>query len=496
MNTQNRWSDAEADAFIDRYAQRGFNTDMALRVYTSRLLGADTRLVQHGGGNTSVKTVQPDLLGAETAVLCVKGSGWDLQAIEPAGLPALRMQSLLSLRGLRQMRDEDMVNAQRCALLDSTAPTPSVETLLHAWIPEKFIDHTHANAILALTDQPQGADLCRELFGARVAVAPYCMPGFALAHQAADTYAMHPGTEGLVLLKHGLFTWGATAQEAYERMIALVQLAEDRLRAADKKSSRGRPRGQKLAAAGVAPVVRGALMRASGLKWSLAARTNGVVRAYVDHPQLARFSQVGVATPDHVIRTKPWPMILDLADVAPHTWREAADAALVAYTERYRAYFDQGAAAATEKKVALDPFPRVVLAPGLGVFGVGASAKDAAIAADIAETTIEVVSAAERMDRFESISALDIFEMEYWSLEQAKLGKAAPKPLAGAVVAVTGGAGAIGAAIARAFAASGAEVAVLDLDLAGADAVAKSVKGFAVACDVTDPASVHQAFAA
>ena len=207
------WVDDDARRHIERYAQAGVNADIALRVYTSRLLGRDPALVLHGGGNTSVKTQVKDPLGRLTDVLCVKGSGWDMADIEPAGLPAVRLAPILELRGL----PEDMVNVQRCNLLDSSAPNPSVETLLHAFLPHKFIDHTHAIAVLAVSDQPDGGALCQELYGKRMGRVPYIMPGFLLAKKAAEVFEADPTVEGLILEKHGIFTFGDSAREAYER---------------------------------------------------------------------------------------------------------------------------------------------------------------------------------------------------------------------------------------------------------------------------------------
>ena len=229
---ENRWSEADAAEFVRRYAGQGVAEDLALRVYSSRLLGADPRLVQHGGGNTSLKTTARDVLGAEVPVLCVKGSGWDLGDIEPAGLPAVRLEPLLALRRLETLSDEAMVDAQRGALMSSAAPNPSVETLLHAWVAPRYVDHTHANAVLALSDQPDGEAICRDLYGPRMALVPYRMPGFQLAKLAAEVFEAHPRAEGMILLKHGVFTWGETAREAYERMIAVVTAAEQRLSAA------------------------------------------------------------------------------------------------------------------------------------------------------------------------------------------------------------------------------------------------------------------------
>src|SRR5580704_18262774 len=196
---QSGWTDRDADAAVDRYKDLG--RDVALRVYTTRLLGQDPRLVLHGGGNTSVKTIVSDLNGEETEVLCVKGSGWDMGTIEPAGLPAVRLKPLSKLRAREKLTDEEMVRLQRANLIDPAAPNPSVEALLHAFIPHKFVDHTHSTAVLALTDQPDGEALCREVYGPRVGYVPYIMPGFRLAKAAAQVFEADPSVEGLILVK-------------------------------------------------------------------------------------------------------------------------------------------------------------------------------------------------------------------------------------------------------------------------------------------------------
>ena len=497
---KNLWSDAEARAAVRQYAKQGVNEDLALRVYTTRLLGGEPRLVQHGGGNTSVKTAVEDRTGETVEVLCVKGSGWDMGTIEPPGLPAVRLKPLLKLAGLKSLSDADMVNFQRINLLDAAAPNPSVETLLHAFLPQTFIDHTHANAVLALVDRPDGQELAREVYGGRAAVVPYIMPGFALAKACKRVFEKERPAEGLVLDKHGIFSFGATAEEAYARMIALVTLAEKRLK-------RGRPVQAKLPGklaqpAEIAPVLRGALAspidRNEG-RWArfvLEHRAGGRVMEFAGGRDLARYARAGVATPDHVIRTKPWPLILPAPEAGKAAeFAVAARKAVERYQIDYRAYFQRHNASAEPKKKPLDTMPRVVLVPGLGLWGLGASAKDARVAADIAETWISVVLDAEAGGRFQSIPEADIFDMEYWSLEQAKLGKQAEKPLQRQVAAVTGGAGTIGRAIGAALKREGAEVALLDLDEAKAREAAKAIGALGLACDVTDRGSVDRAFA-
>ena len=496
---ENRWSDSDAKACIDRFVANTVNEDVALRVYSSRLLGNEPRLVLHGGGNTSVKTTVPDMLGEAVEVLCVKGSGWDLGDIEPPGLPAVRLGPIRGLAALSALSDEDMVNAQRINLLDASAPNPSVETLLHAFLPHKFVDHTHANAVLALSDQRGGDETCRGLYGARMGYVPYIMPGFALAKKAKEVYEADPGVEGLILFKHGIFTFGETARQAYERMIEMVTLAEERI--ARRRSRAIVPAGIPPAiapAAQVAPILRGLCAMKAGDDWRrlvMDFRAGDAIRRFVDGAELARYSQQGTVTPDHVIRTKAKPLIVPPPCAgALDDFRDGAAKALAAYVEGYHAYFARNNATRPTPKIELDPMPRAILVPGLGAFGLGESAKAARIAADLIETNIEVIADAEAMGAYEAIPESDIFDMEYWSLEQAKLGKAAEKPLQRQVAVVTGGASGIGAAVARAFAAAGAEVVVVDRDGAQAAKVAGAVKGLALACDVTDADAVARTF--
>ncbi|HUE63281.1 MAG TPA: bifunctional aldolase/short-chain dehydrogenase [Rhizomicrobium sp.] len=500
---QSNWSDADAKDFVSRYAIKGVNEDLALRTYTTRLLGSDPRLVLHGGGNTSVKTTVKDMLGEDLQVICIKGSGWDMGNIEPQGLPAVKLEPLRKLRKLDRLSDEDMVNYQRINLLDSSSPNPSVETLLHAFLPHKFIDHVHSTAVLALVDQPDGEAVAREVFGDKVAYVPYTIPGFALAKSVAEVFDKNPGVEGLVLLQHGIFTVGDSARQAYDRMIHFVTLAEERL---------GRQRKQRVQAMlpaniatlpEIAPILRGAValnknpMAGTAKRQILNFRTGPAILSYVNGAELARYSQQGVVTPDHTIRTKNWPVLVPAPEVGKlEEWSKAVHAAVETYVAHYHKYFARNNEKSPQKKTELDPLPRVILVPGVGMFGVGASAKDAAIAADIAENTVAVITDAEAIGEFKPITEYDMFEVEYWSLEQAKLGKSSEKSLARQVAVITGGGSGIGAATARAMAKEGAEVAILDRDLEAARAVAKKIggKALAVECDVTSPGSVRAAF--
>ena len=499
---QTKWNDRDSEETVTRY--RNLGRDVALRVYTTRLLGQDPRLVLHGGGNTSVKTDVRDLNGDHVEVLCVKGSGWDMGSIEPAGLPAVRLAPLLKLRGREALTDEEMVRLQRANLIDPGAPNPSVETLLHAFIPHKFIDHTHSTAVLALTDQPDGEALCREVYGDRVGYVPYLMPGFGLAKAAAQTFDADPAVEGLILVKHGIFSFGADAREAYERMIALASLAEQRLAKSRKSQSYAALPARPATLAEVAPVIRGACSlqdsRIDGAwkRFILDFRGSEAVLDFVNGAEVARYGQAGVVTPDHNIRIKNKSLVVAApVDGELAGFRNSVRDAVAAYGETYKDYFGRNNTRVGGIKTMLDPMPRVVLVPGVGLFGLGRSKKDARVAADLAEAAIATIADAEAVGRFEPLPEADLFDVEYWSLEQAKLGSAKELPLAGQVAVITGAAGAIGFATAKAFAAAGAEVALLDLDEAAAQAKAKAIGGAArgIRCDVTDASSVKDAFA-
>jgi rhamnose utilization protein RhaD (predicted bifunctional aldolase and dehydrogenase)/NAD(P)-dependent dehydrogenase (short-subunit alcohol dehydrogenase family) len=500
---KSRWSDAEAKEFVTRYAGQGVSGDLALRTYTTRLLGSDPRLVLHGGGNTSVKTRAKDQLGEDVDVLCVKGSGWDMGNIEPQGLPSVRLHELRRLRRLNTLSDEDMVNFQRINLLDSTAPNPSVETLLHAFLPHKFIDHTHSTAVLALTDQPDGEALARDLYRTRVAYVPYFIPGFTLAKAVADVFDANPKVEGLILPRHGIFTFAEDAKTAYERMIEFVTLAEERLKQNRKKLKPAALPKHVASVAEIAPILRGATalerdaMAGTVKRQILCFRASPAILDYVNGAELARYSQQGVVTPDHTIRTKNWPLIVPAPDAHKlDAWAKDVHEAVEAFVARYHGYFARNNARMEPKKKELDPLPRVILVPGVGLFGIGATAKDAAIAADIAENTVEVIADAEAIGEYRCISEADMFDVEYWSLEQAKLGKSNEKKLSRQVCVITGGGSGIGAATAKAMAAEGAEIAILDRDHDMAVRAAKAVHkhALAIGCDVTDPASVRAAF--
>jgi rhamnose utilization protein RhaD (predicted bifunctional aldolase and dehydrogenase)/NAD(P)-dependent dehydrogenase (short-subunit alcohol dehydrogenase family) len=499
---QSRWNDTDAARAVETYANAGVSRELALRTYTTRLLGSDPLLVLHGGGNTSVKTEMADLLGETHEVLCVKGSGWDMGAIEPPGLPAVKLAPLRKLRQLETLSDEDMVNFQRVNLLDAGAPNPSVETLLHAFLPHKFVDHTHAAAVLSLVDQPNGAELVAEVYDGTMRLVPYVIPGFSLAKLAADVYEAKPDVEGLILHKHGIFTFGADAREAYERMIAHVSRAEARLAKGRRNvfAFAALPRVA-ASAAEVAPILRGAVAvqpaQAGGepTRFILDFRTGADIRNYVDGADLADYAQRGVVTPDHIIRTKNLPLIVPAPEAGrPDDFATAVREAVAAYVAGYDATFARQNAPSADRTADASHTGAV---PGVGL-SASAPRPRMRIAADLAENTIRVITDAEAIGRYEPLGETDLFDLEYWSLEQAKLKGAVAKAFTGQVAVVTGAGSGIGLATARALAAEGAAVAVLDVDGAAAAAAARQVGGLGnalgLACDVTDRAQVRTAY--
>jgi rhamnulose-1-phosphate aldolase/alcohol dehydrogenase len=513
---QSRWSDRDAAEFVERLAPK-WGEEMALRVYTSRLIGRDPDLVMHGGGNTSLKGSVTTLVGDTVEALFVKGSGWDLDAIEPPGLPAVDLSHLRRLRALASLSDEEMVNQLRTHLFDAGAPNPSVETLLHAFLPHKFIDHTHADVALVVTNQPlaENEALAREAFGPKWTVVPYVMPGFALAKLAAECFERDAKVEGLVLLNHGLFTFADDARTAYERMIAGVDRAErfvSKQRKAAATTTVGV--GADLARAAqtatrLAPILRAALAEPTAdgdrpwRRWILEHRATEATLAALARPDAAELATRGPLTPDHVIRTKG--PHLFLGGDLPLDDDEKLKAKLHHEVERYRreydAYVDATKGRAAGPVTKLDGTPRVVLVPGAGIFSVGRTKADARIAADIADHTVVAKALANDVGRYTALAEGDLFDMEYWVLEQAKLGKAKEPALAGQIALVTGACGAIGFGIAKQLVAAGAHVVLTDVDQTRLDGAVQQLdpkkKGLAagLVMDVTDEASVAAGFA-
>jgi len=415
---KSRWNDEDAARYVEAALEAGQSEALGLRIYTSRIIGSDPDLVLHGGGNTSVKVTSAD----GEAFMHIKGSGWDLDTIEAPGLPAVRLTPLLEARNGPKLSDPDMVALLRASLIEADAPNPSVEALLHAFLPFAFVDHTHATAILALADQPDMRETIRRVYGERLAYVPYVMPGFDLSIVADRIYRDHPGCEGLWLENHGLFTFANDARASYELMIKFVTMAEEELARKGVALSDPQPsdgaEDAALTARLEAALTRDGSPFARGV--FLDYRSTAAIREHAGKENVEAICLRGTVTPDHVIRIKPWPMIITAgADEA------AIDAALAAYADRYRAYFTRNAARTDEPKQMLDVYPRVVLVRGKGMYALGASAKAAGIGGDLCEQATRAINAAEAYGRFTPIGEADLFDMEYWSLEQAKLKVAA-----------------------------------------------------------------------
>jgi rhamnose utilization protein RhaD (predicted bifunctional aldolase and dehydrogenase)/NAD(P)-dependent dehydrogenase (short-subunit alcohol dehydrogenase family) len=498
---KSRWSDSEFRSVVDGYVGAGVGRDLATRVYTTRLLGGDPQLVLHGGGNTSVKTVVWEADGAEVPVLCVKGSGWDMATIEPAGLPAVRLAELAALANFDALTDMEMVRQQRRLLMDPSAPNPSVEAILHALIPARHVDHTHANAIVALSDQPNGEALVREVFPDAVVV-PYVMPGFDLAKACAKALAAKPGATSMILMKHGIFTWSDDPRESYEAMIGLVDRAERRLMKGRPRPFTPAPHSANLASpAEIMPILRGRLARPTAVegrpkRMVLTFRTSPALLDLCDAANAADLVSRGNATPDHILHVKRTGVALPAPEAGKlDAFAARLDSALADYVAGYKAYFERNNARVGGDRVMLDPLPRVFYVAGLGIFAAGASAKGAKVVADIAEATVDVITKAEGLHGFNALPETDLFDVEYWSLEQAKLSKQTEKPLSGQVAVVTGGASGLGLAVVKALRDEGAEVAILDISADGVAAAARATGAIGLSCDVTDAQAVDHAVA-
>jgi rhamnose utilization protein RhaD (predicted bifunctional aldolase and dehydrogenase)/NAD(P)-dependent dehydrogenase (short-subunit alcohol dehydrogenase family) len=470
----------------------------ALRTYTSRLLGAESALVLHGGGNTSAKETIHDTSGRTIDVLYIKGSGWDLATIEPAGIPPTRLAPLLALRNRETLSDEEMVNELRLALLDASAPTPSVEALLHAFLPAKFIDHTHADAILAIADQDDGENICRSIYGRELVWVPYVMPGFELAKLCAAAFESakkkgDPATV-IVLERHGVFTYGDTAQASYEKMIEVVTRAEDFIAKKRPPVLREPPAHLENAESILLPTLRGALARLANEAPErgpiLTLRRTEDVLHFLERKDLEELVQRGCATPDHVIRTKPHALLMDDLDFAnPEKLTTQIEAAITTFARAYDAYFTEMVAKKSPRKK-LDPWPRVFLIRGVGIVTAGKILRDAEIAADIYEHTIRIIEDAEAVGKYSPVSRDHLFDVEYWSLEQAKIKKVVESALAGKIAIVTGAASGIGRATAEKFLELGAHVVFSDREKIAVE----NARALIVECDVTNDESVAGLF--
>ncbi|MCF6283312.1 MAG: bifunctional aldolase/short-chain dehydrogenase [Candidatus Polarisedimenticolaceae bacterium] len=451
--------------------------ELALRVYSSRLLGCDPSLVLHGGGNTSVKIKQTNLVGEAEEILYVKGSGWDLATIEAPGFTPIRLAHLLKLAQLESLSDLDMVNELKTQQTIASAPTGSVEAILHAALPFRYVDHTHADAIVTITNTADGEARIRQIYGDDVVIIPYVMPGFDLARLVAERFAAdaHTETIGMVLMNHGIFSFADDAKTSYQRMINLVQRAEDYLQA---EGAWQLPEPTANPLSGQHRIERTALRAdvsaSAGFPCLLSYHSTTTDLSFCQHRDVATISQQGPATPDHVIRTKRLPLL----------GRDVQ-----AYQAFYKEDFKSNAPAGVTM---LDPAPRVILDPELGLISIGKSAKECGIIADIYHHTMQIIQRAEQLGGWQALPADKVLEVEYWELEQAKLrkGGSAPK-FQGEIALVTGAASGIGSACVNALLARGAAVVGLDINPAICE-LHQRADFLGLQCDVTNTEQLEQ----
>ena len=467
---KNLWNDANAKEFKD---------DLALRVYTSRLLGQDSSLVLHGGGNTSVKITETNIVGEQEEILYVKGSGWDLVSIEKAGFSPVRMAHMLKLAKLESLSDPQMVNELKTHLTNASAPAPSVETILHAILPFKYVDHTHADSVVTISNTSNGEQRIREIYGDRVVIVPYVMPGFDLSKDVGRLFSEQATdkTEGMVLLNHGIFSFGDNAKQTYDRMIDLVDLAEKYLINQNAWEIE-KPLGgistepmrneiaqlrQSISTVITLPVLFNLTNSKRGFDFS-------------NQDNVKSIATRGPVTPDHVIRTKRIPMI---------------DRDVNQYSKEYASYFDTNEPNAKERKTMLDAAPRIVLDQEFGLCTVGKNMDEVGIVADLYEHTMQCILRAEKLGGWQALPSADIFNLEYWDLEQAKLQKGDTAPeFQGEVVLITGAASGIGKACVESFLARGCAVVGIDLDVS-IKTTSTSNNYLGLVCDVTNESSLN-----
>ena len=491
---KSKYNEKEAKSYIKKYAKRGVPKDLALRIYTTQLLGNDPTVVLHGGGNTSVKSSLDTLLDENEEIIYVKGSGKDMGNIEEDGFPALEMKNLLGMRKLTELDDFQMVNYQRKYMLDTSFPNASVETLLHAFLPHKFVDHSHSNAILSLIDQPNPEKICKHVFGDEMGIVPYIMPGFELAKKASEVFDKNPNVKGLILLNHGIFTFANNAKESYERMIKYITKAEKELTKKSKFIRVSKYVEKKISISEVSNLIRQQIANKRGDDFERKVVHFNKPKFFDElfsHPNLKKFTNEGPVTPDHVIRIKSKPLIIDLSKEKSNDLEKFIIQSIESFKENYKKYFKRNHKYNSSASM-LDPYPRLILVKGIGIFSTGPTFKDAKIAMDVGLNSLSVILQAAKFGNFKSIPEKEIFRMEYWPLELAKIKNSSQK-LKGQVAVVTGGLGGIGYVTAQKFKAEGADVIIIDI-ISPKD-IKQDITGMSyIKCDITNENKVRDVF--
>lgn len=471
------WNDKDAKKFA--------HDPLQMRVYTSRLIGREPSLVLHGGGNTSVKAEVTNLFGETEEILYIKGSGWDLATIETEGFAPIRLDALKKMAQLDVLSDTDMVRAQRAAMTDPAAPNPSVEAILHAIIPFKFVDHTHADAVVAVSDTEGGEERIRSIYGENVIVIPYLKAGFILAKKVFDMTRNIDWNryEGMVLLNHGIFTFHDDARTSYERMINLVSKAEEYL----ERQGAFRSIAVESKPPPAAPILKMAQLRnevssAAGTAMLAQLNSNAEARGFANLPDVSSAAARGPLTPDHVFRAKHIPMTIS----------EDIPCDVKSFADEYRKYFDRNTDGSL---TCLDPAPRWAVWQGQGIVAFGKDLNDVGVVSDISRHTIRAVQWGEALGGWKPLPEKDIFDIEYWELEQAKL-KIGEKAslLQGKIALVTGAASGIGKACAEALAEQGAVATALDIN-PEVEKIFDSDAIIGITCDVTGQKAVQAALA-
>ncbi len=460
---KSKYKKKELEKFIKKLKTKGVKRNLAERIYTSRLLGNDSEIVLHGGGNTSLKA-EIKLQNKMEKILFVKGSGIDMKYIDEKGFPALELTNLLKLKDLKKINDFEMINFQKKYMVNTNFPSPSVETLLHAFLPHKFVDHSHSNAILSLINQSNPIKICKRVFANKLAIVPYIMPGYELAKLSHSIYSKYPNCEGLILLNHGIFTFGNTAKQSYERMIKFINLAEKELKKNSKKFKIIKYKEKKISSNDLSILIRKNINDCKDgiLHKKILLFNNPIfLDELFSHPNLNNFNNIGPVTPDHVIRIKSFPLILDFSKVSKNKIESLLIKKINIFKENYIKYFNKYKHINKNANM-FDPNPKIILVKGLGMFSVGTTYKDTKIAMDIGTTALKVFLDSIKYGRFKTIPPKEVFKMEYWPLELAKL-KENNKNLRGHVTVITGGVGVLGYATAKKFLNEGSEIVLIDI---------------------------------